>query len=184
MIGGGIHFNIIKLPITRSIEVRFLDNLDNDQIFVGAMHNIFIGKVLKKVGQTNTNAAPITTQFEVEILDNIKGELSGKMVISQEGGYDNGIFTTIEGQALLTAGSTYILSARTDGTSHYLISSFPRGKILLSQNPFITGDELQTVIASNKDVQSLKDAYIHEQPLKIDVENGYDYNKYEPVPVQ
>lgn len=81
-IGIAIHANLIILPFVQSSEARYLDGLDDDRVLVGISHNIFVGKVLKKVGQTAGEAGPLT-QFEVQIVNNVNGLLSGKVVINQ-----------------------------------------------------------------------------------------------------
>lgn len=173
-----LHVNIIKLPLERAMHARYIDGLADDRVFVGAMHNIFVAKVVRTVGQTVSENAPITTQFEVEIVTNIKGELSGKMIISQEGGYQNGIFYSMEGQKLMQAGSTYIMSARTDGQGTYLVSSYPRGLILLSKNAELTVVQLSDLSAASADVLALKIAYTQEIPYQVDVDNAFNLNSY------
>lgn len=179
-----LHRNVIHLPLERTIQARYIDGLENDQVFVGVMHNIFVAKIVKKAGQTMAVDAPIMTQFEVEVISNIKGSLSGRLIISQEGGYENGVLVTMEGQKLLQIGSTYILSARTDGQGTYLVTSYPRGHILLTADAALRGDQLQQLAATNKDVAALEAAYRHEIPYQIDVDNHFNLNAYSGQIVQ
>lgn len=173
-----LHENIIHLPLERTVQARYIDGMDNDRVFVGIMHNIFVAKIINKTGQIAAVDAPVMTQFEAEVISNIKGLLSGRIVISQEGGYENGILVTMEGQKLLRVGSTYILSARTDGQGTYLVTSYPRGRVLLTADTTLNSDQLQQLAATNQDVTTLQEAYSHEIPYQIDVDNNFNLNAY------
>ena len=65
-------------------------NIDDDKELVGIHQNVFIAKVLKKKRPKET-VVGMYTEFEVEVLKNIKGNLKGKVKVFQPGGY-KGIF--------------------------------------------------------------------------------------------
>lgn len=177
----GLRTNIIKLPIIHNVEARFIEGMDKDEIFVGIVHNIFVARVISKVGQTNLENLPITTEFRVEIIDNIKGNLTGEQVISQEGGYDNGILTLVEGQKLLKPGSVYILAARTDGQGHYVISSHNKGVTLIDVSSRTTTEGILDLVSKNNIWLKLEEAYRNEIPFKPDVDRGYNVNSYQSL---
>lgn len=172
-----IHANLIIFPIVTSSEVSYFDGLDDDRVLVGASHNVFVAKVLKKVGQP-VGEAGILTQFEVQIVSNIKGTLSGKIFVSQEGGYENGILRLVENQPLLSVGTTYLLTTRGNEKMGYLATAYPRDWFVVSTDANLTLQQLQVLAAKDKMVLSLQDAYAHEIPFQIDVDTGHDYNSY------
>ena len=180
VIGGGValHQNWIHLPYIVSADATYPVGITDDRVFVGMSHNIFVAKVVKKTGQTNGVDAPRTTQFDVQIIKNVKGSLSGTMNISQEGGYDNGILNLVDHQPMLEVGKTYLLSTRTDGQGLYLVSSYQRGSILISSDTSAGIDALSAIASSHTDVLALTVAYQNEIPFAPDVQSHSDYNSY------
>lgn len=86
-IGGvGIYTSVIKLPIEREIHKSYVANFDDNRVLVGASHNIFIAQVIEKVGNKDTGIGPVT-QYKVNIIDNIKGELYSEVIVEQQAGY-------------------------------------------------------------------------------------------------
>lgn len=111
ILGIALYTNVIKLPIEKTIEVQFLSGLEDDRIMMGAAHNVFVGTAVKQIGNRDTGLG-VSTQFEVAVVHNIKGALSGSVIVDQQGGYENGILYTVEGDPLLQPGSTYLLTTR------------------------------------------------------------------------
>lgn len=67
-------------------------DVDDDRKLVGTADHVFIGRVLRKVGDegqpTSDSEMDLEqTQFAVEVLENIKGNLSGIATVNQDGGY-------------------------------------------------------------------------------------------------
>lgn len=92
----------------------YVMNVDNKEEVVGNSENVFIAKVLKKQSSISVSNNP-RTQFEVEILKNIKGELHGTAMINQSVGYGidpqgNKYLELEEGQEFLEEGSTYLFA--------------------------------------------------------------------------
>ena len=84
---------------------------------VGASNHIFVGRVVAVVGRKGIptsgpgNEFIPQTQFSVEVLENIKGELSGTVTVNQMGGTDaSGAVVVVEGDTLLEVGKTYLLA--------------------------------------------------------------------------
>lgn len=88
---------------------------------VGASENVFVGRVLKKVGSKGIpalrpipgedNSSP-ATQFEVEVMNSIKGELEGRVIVNQHGGNDrDGQLILLERDPLFELGKVYIISS-------------------------------------------------------------------------
>lgn len=100
-------------------------NVTDDRELVGAVHNVFIGKVIAQTGTKSNTPPPEAgdtpgfspqTQFSVEILENIKGNLNGIITVSQYGGYKEkeGVnrLALFEGDKLLEPGKTYLFATR------------------------------------------------------------------------
>ena len=84
----------------------------DDRRLVGFADNVFVGRVLARSGQTDELSMP-ETQFRVEVLDTLKGSLSGTVTVNQFGGVADGRTVLLEGDALLEPGETYLLATRT-----------------------------------------------------------------------
>ena len=105
-------------------EALYSFNVTDDRELVGIAHNVFVGKV---IAQTGTTTDPyLQTQFSVEVLENIKGNLTGTVTVNQKGGYEN-----IEGKQyliitkddkLLEPDETYLFVTRvSDFGGHLLV---------------------------------------------------------------
>lgn len=110
-------------------EVRYSEafysfDVTDDRELVGAAHNVFVGKV---IAQTGTTIDPyLRTQFSVEVLENIKGNLTGTVTVSQKGGYENlegkQYLIITKGDKLLEPDETYLFVTRvSDFGGHLLI---------------------------------------------------------------
>ncbi len=66
-------------------------DITDERALVGSADNVFVGRVLKaqdRVSSSNTPIAPVPqSQFAVEVLDTVKGNLSGTVTVNQGGGY-------------------------------------------------------------------------------------------------
>ncbi|WP_078410727.1 hypothetical protein [Priestia abyssalis] len=83
----------------------------NIRELVGISDNVFIGKVTEQVGTKSIRARP-ETQFKVEVLNNIKGDLHETVKVNQQGGYEWNKIILIEGDKLLEKGKTYLFATR------------------------------------------------------------------------
>ena len=90
-------------------------DLSDDRKLSGFVQNIFIGKVLEKSGQTEERGWP-ETQFKVRVLDVLKGELEGEIIVNQQGGIreaDGSIYRREGDLELLQTGRAYLFATRT-----------------------------------------------------------------------
>lgn len=180
VLGVAIHLNLIVFPYVISTEVSYLPGLEDNRVLVGASHNVFVGKVLRKIGQTSGEAGPLT-RFEIQIVTNVKGTLKGKVIVSQEGGYRNGILRLVENQSLMNVGTTYVFTTRGNEESGYLATSYPRGWFVVSTDATQTIEQLQALAAIDQTVLALQDAYMNEILLQVDVDNNQAFNSYQSL---
>lgn len=187
--GALLHNNILHLPFQREVHTQYIADLSNDRILMGASHNVFVGKVIKQVGTKDTGAGP-ETQFEVEVVDNIKGKLQGNVVVEQFGGYKNGVLylvhggdtmvpETTQGDGLLVPGSTYLFATRYNKKENwYTISAPPFDKKLLSESKKLSNSELKVLARNDARVRQLQEAYKNEILLDLDIKSGNTLNSY------
>ncbi|MDR7237736.1 hypothetical protein [Neobacillus drentensis] len=64
----------------------FKDDYQDKQKLVQAVDHIFIGEVIREVGNEEYTGKP-NTQYLVRITQNIKGAILGDITVNQEGGY-------------------------------------------------------------------------------------------------
>ncbi len=174
------HTEIVK------IHPQYAADFSNDRVLVGAAHNIFVGKVIEKVGAKDLGVGP-ETQFEVEVIDTVKGILSGTVTVNQQAGYKDGKLYVMEGdlftegsdqESLLQIGSTYVFTTRYNEEEdwHTIISYPSANKILATDESNV--DKLQKLAKKDDYVEELKDAYPDEILLKADVQNENTLNSY------
>ena len=94
-------------PIITTIENSQAFDVSDTPTLVGWADNVFIGKVNKQNGEKSLDGIP-ETQFEVEVLNNIKGELNGVIKVNQQGGYKGDELILIEGDQILQEGKEYL----------------------------------------------------------------------------
>ena len=96
------------------IYVDLAINATDDRELVGFADNVFIGKVIAQTGN-ETDDFP-QTQFSVQVLENIKGNLDGTVTVNQFGGYEytNGerYLSLMEGDTLLKSGNKYLFATK------------------------------------------------------------------------
>jgi hypothetical protein len=164
------------------VEMEYAADFSNDKILMGASHNVFVGKIIKQIGSIDRGVGP-ETQFEVQIVLNIKGDLQGMVTVDQEGGYQNGIFYYIQdGAPLLRAGATYLLATRynAQGNWHTLIPSISGSQFIIDDNG-LSIDKLQTLAKNDIRVKRLENAYPSEILLDADIKHNNELNSYQSL---
>jgi len=107
-------------------------DVTDDRELVGAAHNVFVGKV---IAQTGTTTDPyLRTQFSVEVLEVIKGNLSGTVTVNQKGGYEyfegKDYLILTKGDKLLEPGESYLFVTRgNDARGHTFVPVY--GNLLI-----------------------------------------------------
>ena len=104
------------------MNIDYVVDVTDDRALVGIADNVFIGKVIAQTGN-KPNTPPLRdtpgfspqTQFSVEVLENIKGNLNGTITVSQHGGYERTMIVVnqlvlSEGDKLLEPDKTYLLA--------------------------------------------------------------------------
>ncbi len=194
IVGLGLYTNAVKLPIERIMQPQYAADFSNDRILMGASHNVFVGKVIKEVKGKDIGIGPVT-YFEVSIVNNIKGNLSGKVIILQQGGYENGILYTVRDgdvvapnageiseSGLLEIGSTYLLATRNaSGEGAYYLNSHSNAKKLITKDDMLSDDQIEVLAQNDEKVKTLKEAYKTEILLDVDIQNNTTRNSYESL---
>lgn len=193
--GIGLYTNIIKLPITNIISLQYAADFSDDRILMGASHNVFVGKVIKQVGNKSIDDTP-KTQFAVEVIHNIKGSLQGTVVVDQTGGYKNGILYLAHGgdvvgpvdpadkgsadtDTLFEVGATYLFATRySERDNWYTFISHPNGRKLISRDANLDKTKLEALSQNNERVVVLREAYKNEILLDVDVKTNNARNSY------
>lgn len=192
-LGLAIHNNLIKLPIEKMMHSQYIADFGNDKILMGASHNVFVGKVIQQVGTKNRGSGP-ETQFAVEVISNIKGNLTGTVVVDQFGGYENGVLylmdgdivqenssgTSVRGDRLLEPGKTYLFASRYSAAENwYTLISHPNTRKLLSSDKKLGSMELKTLAEKDTRFLQLQEAYKNEIPFDVDVKTNNTRNSFE-----
>lgn len=171
---------------TQAIHPIYVADFAQDSILMGASHNVFVGRVIKQSGEKALGASP-ETQFKVEVISNIKGDLKGTVTVNQFGGYKNGKLVTVEDETngtnsdpyLLQPGATYLFATRYhEQEDWYTLNSFPTARKLLSINANANIADLKTLAQNDERVKALTAAYPNEKLLDADIQHGNTRNSY------
>jgi hypothetical protein len=149
---------------------------------------------MQQVGNKNRGIGP-ETQFQVQVISNIKGDLSGNVEVDQQGGYENGVLYVVgdgngsgdvvspvraENSYLLQSGSTYLFATRYNPQENwYTLNPYPTASKLLSADSALSSLALQNLASSDTRVQQLKAAYPNEISLSADVAHNNAINNYQ-----
>lgn len=142
------------MPITPYVHNDNVADFNDDRQLVGAVHNVFVGRVISQEGTKSLGSIP-ETQFKVEVIQNIKGELSGIIKVNQQGGYKDKQLILVEKDKLIEPGKTYLFATR------YLESEDWHTLVPLYGDIPIKTKEHETEV-----VEKFKKAYKEEIPLK------------------
>jgi hypothetical protein len=178
----------------RTVDAEYAADFSNDEILMGASHNVFIGKVIRQTGEKERGIGP-ETQFQVQVIENIKGDLKGTVTVDQEGGYKDGVLYVMDGDIgttgknasdyLLQPGSTYLLATRYNPDENwYTLNSYPTARELFSSDSSATNDYLLLRTDADPRVKALKAAYPHEILLPADIAHNNTRNSYQSVQAQ
>ncbi len=122
------------------VEVSYGFNVKDEEKLVGFAENVFRGRVIEQVGSekmadsASGDSGLPQTQFAVQPLENIKGELTGRVTVNQQGGSikQNGKSkkVLIEGDPLLEPGKEYMFVTRyEEDKDWYTIAAQPFGDV-------------------------------------------------------
>lgn len=164
-------------------------DVENSGALIGAANNAFIGKVVRKIPDSKMLSAFPETQYEVEVIENIKGNLNGTVTVNQEGGIIDGTLYASEDsdiktssgatEFLLTEGSTYFFATRfLESENWHTVIGHRTARELISEIPTATAQEILKFSYTNERVQEIAEAYTKEIPLEADVISGNVANAY------
>lgn len=123
-----------------NLQVDYAFEPTDERQLVGFATNVFVGRV---VGKAGAEGAPVSgprgaviprTQFSVAVLKNIKGNLGGKVTVSQTGGYDKSVGreVRVEGDPLLKPGQVLLFATSYNPEERwYTIAAQPFGTVLI-----------------------------------------------------
>lgn len=109
-----------RSPGTIIGDPSYVTDLKNDRKLVGIGNDVFFGQVVSKTGQSETDGPP-ATQFNVTVLETLKGDLSGTVSVNQQGAdlSDGNSFRMIGDSALLSPEKSYLFVTRRHGVKGY-----------------------------------------------------------------
>lgn len=164
---------------TRMADADLIYNPSDNRQVVGAYHNIFTGKVLQKLEPVPYDAIS-QSQYLVEVADNIKGTLSGKVIVSQ---LDGLMFTDEEKKSpILQVGSAYLFATRENpDTGWNVLSAHPSGIKLLSEDKNMGVGGLLELSENDPRVKELREAYPQEIIPAADLASGNVRNAYQDL---
>jgi hypothetical protein len=176
----------------REVHPIYPTNYSKDEVLMGSAHHVFVGKITKQIGKRPISSIP-ATQFEAEVVYNIKGNLEGNVIVEQQGGYVGEILYVISGGDikniiesfegyLLEPGNTYLIASRYNSKDDWhTMMSYYGGHKLINQNNNLNKSQLQEISRDNARVKELEEAYKNEVLLEADIRSNNTLNSYESI---
>ena len=142
------------------IQNTYVVDLTDDNKLVGSANNVFVGRVVEEVG-TKTDRSQPQTQFDVEVIENIKGNLKGNIIVNHEAGLKeidgkNYLYIT-EGDSLIKPDNEYLFVTRYSDTNDWYTVAPAYGKLLIT-------DEME----KQNQVKRFERAFANEVPLNLE----------------
>lgn len=161
----------------------------DDHTLLGASHNVFIGKVLAQTGNKETEIGP-RTQYQVQVIDNIKGNLNDVVTVDMLGGYDKegkSVFVeegSVAGEdPLFQPGTTYLFATRYNAQENwYTVIAHPNARTILSKDNSLPIQALGALAERDEKVKKFEAAYVLEIPDKADIANNNTRNAFQSLP--
>lgn len=94
-------------PVIKTVEYNNTFDVSDPNRLVGWADSVFIGKVVEQSGTKSLAGLP-ETQFKVEVMDTIKGDIKGTVIVNQQGGYEGNELILVENDPLLENGKSYL----------------------------------------------------------------------------
>jgi hypothetical protein len=162
--------------------LEYVADFSNDRVLMGASHDVFVGKILKQIGSKEQGIGP-ETQFQVQVILDIKGGLQGTVTVDQEGGYENGTLYYVQGGVpLLKPGATYLLATRySPPEDWYTLNPSISGSQFIIYDPNLSLAKLQAMAQNDMRVKQLEAVYPNEILLDADVKNSNALNSYQSL---
>jgi len=105
----------------------YFKDMNDPRVLVGSSHDVFLGEVIEKQGQTK-NRGWVETQYKVRVLEVFKGSLDGEVTVNRHGGYDRWTRTihTVDGAPdMPEPGKSYLFATRFNFVENW--HTFPPG---------------------------------------------------------
>lgn len=142
-------------------------NPDDLESVVGNSENVFIGTIIKKTGEQGIDPLQPRTQYEVQMVKNIKGQLPDTVIVNQLMGYgetadENGNIVKglmkFEDQEFLQPGKMYVLSGLYSAEDNWV-----------NLTP-VCGEELIIETEKNEKIAKYTEAFDNQEILDINLE--------------
>lgn len=186
VLGIGLHANVLRVPgIVNQVGTVAIANFSDDAELVGAAHNVFVGKVIKKQ-DSFVEGRLAFTPYEVVVLSNIKGDLEGTVTVLQNGGYKDGFLQILHDSEspdgrlpFPEVNQLYLFSSRhnVEADVHYLLPTIHAMEKVSSNTEFGAQADIAAITKSVR-IEELREAYKNEVVPLADREHGSDFNSY------
>lgn len=103
------------------VQASSVTDVSDDRRLVGFADNVFIGRVQEQLETHSPDNIFPETLFSVEVIKNIKGELTGTVIVNQQGGYseEDKVIYLFEDDTLLEVGKIYLFATLVGGNDKW-----------------------------------------------------------------
>jgi hypothetical protein len=127
--------NIAQKSSSKTVVLHpsYVSDFSDDSALVGFAQNVFIGEIVSEKGNKKLSEYP-ETQFNVKVIENIKGNLSGTVIVNQEGGYLDKTLYVVENDTMLKQGKKYLFATRYNKAENFHTVIPVNGKVNIDSN--------------------------------------------------
>lgn len=181
IIVGGLFYNNLINNGNVYFEAKYIADFSDNKKVSWFADNIFVWKIIKNLSLEKIWKEEFDrTEFNIEVLYNIKWNLTWSIIASQAFGYDeNWNPILMEWSSLMNEWEIYIISSRWDAP--HKIIAHPNGIHLLSSDKELTNISIKQLIKESKKVKDWKDAYKNEVYYQDNFKISSDKNSYKSL---
>ncbi len=140
------------------IAATWATDFNNNRRLVGYYQNVFAGKVLAEAGRSDNSLGLSRTQYDVEVIYNIKGIAEDRIVVSLD---------STKGDKL-APGTTYLFGAThlpDEAGPWYFVGFHPATKTVVSEHANLSKEQLRELVLRHARTYELLNAYPNEIPF-------------------
>lgn len=100
-------------PTTVFVDPSYETDITDQRKLAGDVDAVFVGTVMEQTG-TKTRGVMPETQFRVNVVEVLKGDVNGDVTVNQQGGIhtESGDLLLMAGDELITAGNSYLFAVK------------------------------------------------------------------------
>lgn len=165
------------------MHASFINVPETIEEHVGSLKNAFTGVVIDTEKQVyNIKKQPLYTMYKVRVVDNIKGDIEGEVVVHQKGGDFKEAYVKFAENEVIRVGSLYLFEVKKSDNHQWYSQVVYSGTLTaISRKPGNKKENIELSRKNKRYIEVLK-AYINEEVSDYSLKLGVSGNFFKDLP--